>query len=233
MNAIEAVAEAIWNARFPGDMTWAEAADDQHTFIQRLVNEVTDQARAAIAALAAQGDITDDEIAEAFRQSGAESAAAAVCSEFCAMPGCDCESSAKSELIAAVRALLARQAAVHATEVEGFEQRLNLAHYAYQEAKARVAEAELNARSMTEAYQAASASLARANQAVEAMDKNFDRQEAETESVLDGLRAENAALRATVERVRALCGAPTDHLPFAAVMVADLRAALADPKEDA
>jgi hypothetical protein len=122
MNAIEAVARSVYD-----EGAWCGDCEYEGWDTCSVCREVCDKyARAAVAALAAQGDITDDiptvvvdgvtntmTVAEVMECVGAN-----------------------------VTALLARQAAVHATEVEGFEQRLNLAHYAHQEAKARVAELE-------------------------------------------------------------------------------------------
>lgn len=86
-------------------------------------------------------------------------------------------------LVANVRALLDAQAAAHAAEVDAL----------------RVEKA-----SMTEAYQAASASLAKANVAIANMDDNFDRQEAATEVALAEVRADRDAYRARIDAVRAI-----------------------------
>lgn len=94
------------------------------------VDDAERAARIAVETMAAQGDITDEQIAEAVEQA--------------LYPA----PTYRLDAIEAVRALLARQAAVHATQVEGFGQRLNLAHYAHQEAKARVVELEAEVKNL-------------------------------------------------------------------------------------
>ncbi len=165
MDAIEAVARAIRESLDDLDLTHVAVARPAH---------------AAVTALAAQGDVTDEQII-------------AVIDECFCDPerGMVSENEWKGEIeplrAARFRALLARQAAVHATHLNSVRD-----------------ESERRRDAAERYYEAAERNLARAE-----------------------------AAEATVERVRALRDAPTDHLPFAAVMVADLRAALADPKADA
>jgi len=225
------VAEAIW--RYEANEFVTEKHNDKWA---------QGMARAAVDALAGMGDVTDEELV-------------AVADEYD-----NCFD------LSMVRLFLAR---ARATD------------------QARIAELELSNKTMTEAYQAASASLGRAtaenlkiaplaNAAIEAgfkeqlaitraeaakaraaeadeeLNRCYDRIEAlkNERDELDGenrglrehidtymaanadaIRAEATALRATVERVRALLArAEPDRDAFYLVTRADLRAALADPK---
>jgi chromosome segregation ATPase len=204
MSAIEAVAEAIKRHLNEGpEPRWTTEAI----------------ARAAVAALAAQGDITDEQIIDAVPIYTTD-----------------------EQYLAAVRALLARQAAVHATReaqlIEGFSGSWNaraetaearIADYkerldhaceaaAWQQSKREAAEARIaeleaaNAQHQVaaERLQVLSVSQARAEAAearvaeLEAIERNLAEQNQALRDSFPTMRSENAALRATVERVRAL-----------------------------
>jgi hypothetical protein len=194
MSAIEAVAEAIHRAfdHTPSDDVFGDCA------------------RAAVAALAAQGDITDEQIVEATTYTHASAFQHAASVE-------------------AVRALLARQAAVHAADYDpehpcpdSGQFTATCRYYARAEAaEARVAELEAWAEDAIRDRERAVAA--------EAEVKRLERWINES-GVMES-QAEVTALRATVDRVRALLPKPGTYIGSPGVVMAhDLEIALADPK---
>ncbi len=198
MDAIEAVAEAI--CKNAGRVDWGGVRPE-------------DAARAAVAALAAQGDITDEQLAQACERGDKTWWDTA-------SPGKPTRSK-YDHMADELRPILARQAAVHATrEAELVEENERL--------ELGVAQWERNEQIAHARAEAAEAEAAARLDEIAGC-------HAHAATLVDKI----AALSATVERVTELAEATGMdprvfvHAGMRAVIQSSIRAALADPKGDA